>query len=699
MTATPREEMERIARKLWGEPNRAQSRRDELRFGTNGSKSVDLRNLEWFDHEAQKGGGLALLCILAGEPVPSHIGSDNVVSIYGYRNEHGAPLFQVVRRIPKKFVQRHADPSQPDGWAWNIRGVQRVLYRLPELLATDASLPVFICEGEKDVDALRARGLVATCNPGGAGKWRRDFAEYLRGRDVVILPDNDQAGHDHAADVRKKLQGVARSIRALELPGLAEKGDVSDWLAAGGTAEALRALVASVAVAADDDGGNGKDGAPVSPPDIEIEAEIARLAQLSLLKFEQQCSASAKLLGLRVGILRKLVAIERGDSDTKGQGRPLDLPPPEPWPEPVDGAAMLYELADYFATHLVLPAHGNHALALWASHCHCFDAFPITPRLQLKSVVKQSGKSTGIDLLKQVTPKAIEVETVSPSFIFRAIERVRPTLLLDEADRYLKDKNNAELVAVVNAGAKRGATAGRCWGDNQEPRLYDCHAPVALAGIGTLPGTIEDRAIQIVMKRRMRDELVQPFDDAAMQKAERLQRQAARWCADRATELRDVRPDMAPLFNRAADRWRALYAIAEVAGGEWPKLVRETMQAVTVMADDDADNLAERLLADVKQIFDDVAAEDAERRKTEPSHTIRTELPTAKIVDLLVEMLDRPWPEMGKSRKPLTATRLTQMLGRFRIPRSRLGKDGDSSRPWGYRLTDFDDAFRRHLDA
>src|SRR5262249_3630164 len=125
------------------------------------------------------------------------------------------------------------------GWIWNLAGVARVLYRLPELLAADTRVTVFVLEGEKDVDALRALGLVATTNPMGAGTWERTFNEASRGRNVVILPDNDVPGREHAQKVAQNLAGVAALVKVLELPGLPPGGDVSDWLAAGGSAEEL----------------------------------------------------------------------------------------------------------------------------------------------------------------------------------------------------------------------------------------------------------------------------------------------------------------------------------------------------------------------------------------------------------------------------------------------------------------------------
>ncbi len=176
--------------------------------------------------------------------IPQNKGSNNlkIDTTYDYRNENGELLYQVVRVVPKKFRQR-----RPDGkgdWIWNLNGVRRVLYRLPELLAADPSSMVFVCEGEKDADRLSALGLVATTNSGGAGKWRAEYAESLRGSHVCLLSDNDEAGGNHCGAVASSLSGIAASVRIVKLPNLPDKGDVSDWLDAGGTAEQLTALAA-----------------------------------------------------------------------------------------------------------------------------------------------------------------------------------------------------------------------------------------------------------------------------------------------------------------------------------------------------------------------------------------------------------------------------------------------------------------------
>ena len=228
-----------------------------MRWGTNGARSVDVPKGTWFDHEAGEGGGV--LDFLNRERVDdpwewlrehgygnASNGRANsqhkIVASYDYTDKFGTLLFQVVRLAPKTFRQRR--PDGKGGWLWNLEGVTRVLYRLPDLAEAIASeRRVFVVEGEKDVETLARLGIVATCNPGGAGKWREAYADQLTGADVIVLPDHDKAGRDHAEAVARSLAGKAARIRLLELPGLPDKGDTSDWFAQGGTVEGFNALV------------------------------------------------------------------------------------------------------------------------------------------------------------------------------------------------------------------------------------------------------------------------------------------------------------------------------------------------------------------------------------------------------------------------------------------------------------------------
>ncbi len=166
-------------------------------------------------------------------------GQPQIVATYDYRDERGELLFQVVRYDPKDFRQRRPKPG--GGWVWSVKGVRVVPYRLPELLARPDD-PVFVVEGEKDVDNLGRIGVLATCNAGGAGKWTAEHAAFLGGRRVYATRDNDDSGLRHIEQVAHSLQGNAEWVRIVELPGLHAKGDVSDWLAAGGTKQDLMRL-------------------------------------------------------------------------------------------------------------------------------------------------------------------------------------------------------------------------------------------------------------------------------------------------------------------------------------------------------------------------------------------------------------------------------------------------------------------------
>lgn len=170
-----------------------------------------------------------------------------IAATYDYHDASGALLFQVCRMDPKDFRQRRPDPAALNGWTWNLKGVRLVPFRLPELIAAvKGGQPVFIAEGEKDVDALVRHGFAATCNAGGAGKWREEFGAHFDGaKSVVVIADKDKAGRDHAADVAAKLKPLCRSVKVMELPDLEARPvkDAADYFAAGGTADTLRALV------------------------------------------------------------------------------------------------------------------------------------------------------------------------------------------------------------------------------------------------------------------------------------------------------------------------------------------------------------------------------------------------------------------------------------------------------------------------
>lgn len=203
--------------------------------------------------------------------------ANRMVAEYDYVDETGELLYQAVRFMPKDFRARR--PDNKGGWVWNVEGVNRVLYRLPQLLAADQHIPVFIVEGEKDADRLASLGCIATTNVFGAGKWRSEYNESLRGRNVVVLPDNDKMGRDHANAVATSLRNIAASVKVVELPDLPDKGDVSDWLNAGGTVEQLQAIAAAASFTSEYQQSDVKEIAQKKRPAILYETAADLLAR------------------------------------------------------------------------------------------------------------------------------------------------------------------------------------------------------------------------------------------------------------------------------------------------------------------------------------------------------------------------------------------------------------------------------------
>src|SRR5262245_26588165 len=217
-----------VARYLWGEPSSVT--KSELRWGRNGSRSVNLDKGVWYDHERQEGGSLLELIkretgvngssgvqwlkdhgFVAPDPVKA---KPKVVKTWAYLDEHGQVRFWVKRlhyplephekKPRKKFLQ--CRPAADGSTIWNMDGVERLPYRLPEVMrAIKLGQVVFVVEGEKCADALWLNGIPATCNPGGAGKWGSELQRWFKTARLVLLPDNDEPGREHVFRVAKEL--------------------------------------------------------------------------------------------------------------------------------------------------------------------------------------------------------------------------------------------------------------------------------------------------------------------------------------------------------------------------------------------------------------------------------------------------------------------------------------------------------------
>ena len=297
------------------------------------------------------------------------------------------------------------------------------------------------------------------------------------------------------------------------------------------------------------------------------DAEIKRLAALSALDYERERKDAAEKIGLyRVAVLDKLVRQHGAQIAEEAAGLPHWNV--EPWPEPVSGATLLDDIKNILVRHVLLPLGAGDAIALWTVHSWLADAGDISPYLVISSPTKRCGKTTVLIILLYLTPRSELASNISASAIFRYIEDVRPTLLIDEADSFIKD--NEEMRGILNSGhTKAAAHVIRNVEINGEhkPRRFSTWAPKAVAAIGALADTLEDRSIRVVLQRKPRGAKVGRLRRRDNEEFATLRRKAVRWAEDNFSKLADPEPNIPDALNdRAADNWRPLLAIADLAG-------------------------------------------------------------------------------------------------------------------------------------
>jgi putative DNA primase/helicase len=349
-------------------------------------------------------------------------------------------------------------------------------------------------------------------------------------------------------------------------------------------------------------------------------------------------------------------------------------PDPVPWPDPVDGVVLFNELTAALGRYLALPEGALETKALWVLFTHTFEVAEVSPRLALLSPLPECGKTTALSILSRLVRRAMLTSNVTAAVVFRAIDRDRPTLLMDEADTYF-EKRGDEFRGILNSGHTRdAAVVWRTVGDQFNPKPFSTWAPLAVAKIGKLPDTIASRSIIIEMRRKRADESVTRYrPDRDRSSLDELARKCARWEKDNLQKLAGADPIIPKqLNNRVADNWRPLFAIADALGGDSP--IRARRSALALAGDEIEVTSAEQLLANIRSIgnvyiqrgIDRISSKDlcAELGKIEGGHIV--------IPDWLAAML-RPFG--------------------IRPHSIRIGQ----STPKGYMWKDFEDAFARYL--
>lgn len=540
---------------------------------------------------------------------------------------------------------------------------------------------IYLVEGFLDALAPAALGLRAAA-VGGTGISERQKEELLRLKGTIYaLPDGDEPGAEAGRAWARELYP-----RALLCPAEYGEGrkDVADLFAADG--EGAKAVIERLKTKAEDALDLALAEAPKGSARGRYHYFRDVLAPL-LVKIadegERNAAAddAARALGLKAGDLRRVLKPDVVADETTEKRAGLMLSDPEPWPEPVDGAALLDEIASVVSRYLSATDEVFRTVALWVVYSHAFELFDVSPLLAIVSPEKRCGKTTLLTLLYALVPRPLTIANITPAALFRTVEKFRPTLLIDEADSFLTD--NEELRGILNSGHRKAtAYVIRTTGDEHEPRQFTTWTPKAIALIGALPGTLEDRSIPARLQRKRPQDKTERLRYDRLGELDHLRRQAARWVGDMSESLRSADPDIpASITNdRARDNWRPLIAIADAVGGVWPERAREVSLSLS-STEPDTESVRVLLLRDLKALFD----EHGERLESE------------RIVTALVEIEGHPWAE-GKNGRPLTKNGLARLLRPFGIrPTKWRGRQVNTER--GYLRADFEEVFARYLDS
>jgi len=357
------------------------------------------------------------------------------------------------------------------------------------------------------------------------------------------------------------------------------------------------------------------------------------------------------------------------------------------WAQPVavdhPGAIALEDVAVALSRFVAFPSPAaRDAVALWVAHAHVVDAFESSPRLALLSPEPASGKTRTLEVLELLCPRPMHVLNASTAAVFRSIGGERPTLLLDEVDAIFGRRpgdENEELRALLNAGHRPGANIPRCVGPTMEVKRFPVYAALALAGLGDLPDTLMSRSIIVRMRRRAPTEDVEPF-------RYRLAGPELADVRDRlATWLDSIREDLAGhwpelpdgITDRPADCWEPLLAIADLAGGDWPRRARVACVELCRVAEGREASLGIRLLTDLRAVFG-----DDDRLTTEVALT------------RLHELDEAPWAELRG--RPLDARGLARRLHAYGVHSTKVKIAGKLQ---GYRREDLWDSWQRYLPS
>ncbi|MDR0842167.1 MAG: DUF3631 domain-containing protein, partial [Acidobacteriota bacterium] len=318
------------------------------------------------------------------------------------------------------------------------------------------------------------------------------------------------------------------------------------------------------------------------------------------------------------------------------------------------------------------------AAALWVAMTWFIDIVHVAPLAVITAPDKRCGKSQLLAIMGKMVCRPLLASNVSSAALFRVIEAWRPTFLIDETDAFMKD--NEELRGILNSGHTRdSAYVIRTVGDDHIPRRFSTWGAKALAGIGKLADTLMDRSIILEMRRKLRTEKIEKLRHAGRDLFSDQARKLARFASDNGDTMRLARPEIpASMNDRAQDNWEPLLAIADIAGGVWPKKARAAAVAISCGGEETA-SIGNELLADIQNVF-------------EANRTDR--IGTAELIKALCEDEEAPWNTYNRG-KQISPRQMANRLKEYGVVSKTIRIGFQTAK--GYELSQFDEAFSRYI--
>jgi len=603
---------------------------------------------------------------------------------WAYHSDHGCELFHVLRFEPEPG-KKETRPCIWDGekWRWAYPAVDALpIFNLPAVKASPKEMPVLVVEGEKTAmaAAMQFEGLaVVTTSAMGSGNAHRSDWSALKGRDVVIVPDADDPGLAYAASAAGEAfvnkAATVCMVATMGRAGWAQGDDMADHQVEPDSflGEATSVLEAG-------------DAMPMSTLEKGVAGAASRLGPG---EYDRQKKALAEMLGIGTRAFDTLVREARSEFSSKvPQGEvgvdPLaaqllqsglvDPDDDAPAAEPVtDGDALFDEIVMTIHRHLFVEPDYEVAIAIWIFWSHVINAQGVAPKLLFTSATKRCGKTTALSLVQALSPRPLPASNISVSGIFRVIDVVQPTLLIDEADTFVQ--NSPELVGVLNSGHTRTmAFVMRVEKDEASgefvPRKFSTWAAQAIAAIKALTDTLVDRSIVIRLKRAPAGVRKERLSYEARSQMSDLRSQIVRWSADNFDSIK-TDDNLLPMGSdaRAHANWTTVASVASVIG---PRTLERVAQAFARAGNtsDLVEDIESSLLVALAGIFG---------KKLHEPHGPNDFIPSRELVNKLNAISDAPWAD-SRNGKGLTEHKLGRILSGLGVKADQLQTGGKRAR-------------------